>query len=74
MPAFEAQIRMLCSDYNVGVARGCGWQKIGAWINLSAYYIVGIPSAYLIAFVLHVGGTVCLTVLNLQEFLCASGF
>ncbi|KAM0908016.1 hypothetical protein ACQ4PT_015731 [Festuca glaucescens] len=40
-----------------GVARGCGWQKIGAWINLSAYYIVGIPSAYLIAFVLHVGGT-----------------
>jgi MATE family multidrug resistance protein len=43
---------------NVGVARGCGWQKIGAWINLSAYYIVGIPSAYIIAFVLHVGGTV----------------
>uniref|UniRef100_A0A453RG22 Protein DETOXIFICATION n=1 Tax=Aegilops tauschii subsp. strangulata TaxID=200361 RepID=A0A453RG22_AEGTS len=40
-----------------GVARGCGWQKIGAWINLGAYYIVGIPSAYLIAFVLQVGGT-----------------
>ncbi|CAN6170038.1 unnamed protein product [Urochloa humidicola] len=39
-----------------GVARGCGWQKIGACINLGAYYIVGIPSAYLIAFVLHVGG------------------
>ncbi|KAL6604797.1 hypothetical protein ACP70R_042741 [Stipagrostis hirtigluma subsp. patula] len=39
-----------------GVARGCGWQKIGAWIDLSAYYIVGIPSAYLIAFVLRVGG------------------
>uniref|UniRef100_A0A804R2Z9 Protein DETOXIFICATION n=1 Tax=Zea mays TaxID=4577 RepID=A0A804R2Z9_MAIZE len=40
-----------------GVARGCGWQKIGACINLGAYYIVGIPSAYLIAFVLRVGGT-----------------
>ncbi|XP_044426469.1 protein DETOXIFICATION 16 isoform X2 [Triticum aestivum] len=40
-----------------GVARGCGWQKIGAWINLGAYYIVGIPSAYLIAFVFQVGGT-----------------
>uniref|UniRef100_J3MEB7 Protein DETOXIFICATION n=1 Tax=Oryza brachyantha TaxID=4533 RepID=J3MEB7_ORYBR len=40
-----------------GVARGCGWQKIGACVNLGAYYIVGIPSAYLIAFVLHVGGT-----------------
>uniref|UniRef100_A0A0A9HUP7 Protein DETOXIFICATION n=1 Tax=Arundo donax TaxID=35708 RepID=A0A0A9HUP7_ARUDO len=39
-----------------GVARGCGWQKIGAWVNLGAYYIVGIPSAYLIAFVLRVGG------------------
>jgi MATE family multidrug resistance protein len=39
-----------------GVARGCGWQKIGACVNLGAYYIVGIPSAYLIAFVLHVGG------------------
>uniref|UniRef100_A0A0E0LBV2 Protein DETOXIFICATION n=1 Tax=Oryza punctata TaxID=4537 RepID=A0A0E0LBV2_ORYPU len=40
-----------------GVARGCGWQKIGACVNLGAYYIVGIPSAYLIAFVLQVGGT-----------------
>uniref|UniRef100_A0A0E0G6N9 Protein DETOXIFICATION n=1 Tax=Oryza nivara TaxID=4536 RepID=A0A0E0G6N9_ORYNI len=39
-----------------GVARGCGWQKIGACVNLGAYYLVGIPSAYLIAFVLHVGG------------------
>ena len=42
----------------VGVARGCGWQKIGACVNLGAYYLVGIPSAYLIAFVLRVGGTV----------------
>uniref|UniRef100_A0A0D9WQ00 Protein DETOXIFICATION n=1 Tax=Leersia perrieri TaxID=77586 RepID=A0A0D9WQ00_9ORYZ len=39
-----------------GVARGSGWQKVGACVNLGAYYIVGIPSAYLIAFVLHVGG------------------
>ncbi|KAB8102587.1 hypothetical protein EE612_034321 [Oryza sativa] len=39
-----------------GVARGCGWQKIGACVNLGAYYIVGIPSAYLIAFILHLGG------------------
>ncbi|KAJ8510430.1 hypothetical protein OPV22_000864 [Ensete ventricosum] len=39
-----------------GVARGCGWQKIGALVNLGAYYIVGIPSAVLLAFVLHVGG------------------
>ncbi|URD82247.1 MATE efflux family protein [Musa troglodytarum] len=39
-----------------GVARGCGWQKIGALVNLGAYYIVGIPSAVLLAFVFHVGG------------------
>ncbi|XP_043695206.1 protein DETOXIFICATION 16-like isoform X2 [Telopea speciosissima] len=39
-----------------GTARGCGWQKIGAFINLGAYYLVGIPSAILLAFVLHIGG------------------
>ncbi|KAK6942414.1 Multi antimicrobial extrusion protein [Dillenia turbinata] len=39
-----------------GVARGCGWQKIGAWINLGAYYLIGIPSAIILAFVFHIGG------------------
>ncbi|KAG6587668.1 Protein DETOXIFICATION 16, partial [Cucurbita argyrosperma subsp. sororia] len=39
-----------------GIARGCGWQKIGAYVNLGSYYIVGIPSAVLLAFVLHIGG------------------
>ncbi|KAI3929546.1 hypothetical protein MKX01_025714 [Papaver californicum] len=39
-----------------GTARGCGWQKIGAFVNLGSYYLVGIPSAVLLAFVLHVGG------------------
>uniref|UniRef100_A0A7N0TC81 Protein DETOXIFICATION n=1 Tax=Kalanchoe fedtschenkoi TaxID=63787 RepID=A0A7N0TC81_KALFE len=39
-----------------GVARGCGWQKIGAFINLGSYYLVGIPFAILLAFVLHIGG------------------
>ncbi|KAK9115050.1 hypothetical protein Syun_021847 [Stephania yunnanensis] len=39
-----------------GNARGCGWQKIGAFVNLGAYYIFGIPSAVLLAFVLHFGG------------------
>ncbi|GMJ10844.1 hypothetical protein like AT5G52450 [Hibiscus trionum] len=38
-----------------GNARGCGWQKIGAFINLGSYYIVTIPCAILFAFVLHVG-------------------
>lgn len=39
-----------------GAVRGFGWQKIGAVINLGSYYLVGIPSAVLIAFVLHIGG------------------
>ncbi|XP_021727339.1 protein DETOXIFICATION 16-like isoform X2 [Chenopodium quinoa] len=39
-----------------GIVRGCGRQKIGAFINLGSYYIVGIPFAVLLAFVLHVGG------------------
>lgn len=39
-----------------GTARGCGWQKIGAFINLGSYYLVGIPCAILLAFVLHFRG------------------
>uniref|UniRef100_A0A0C9QPJ2 TSA: Wollemia nobilis Ref_Wollemi_Transcript_14709_1738 transcribed RNA sequence n=1 Tax=Wollemia nobilis TaxID=56998 RepID=A0A0C9QPJ2_9CONI len=39
-----------------GIARGCGWQKLGAYVNLGAYYVVGIPVAVTLAFVLHVGG------------------
>ncbi|KAK9278060.1 hypothetical protein L1049_027618 [Liquidambar formosana] len=39
-----------------GIARGCGWQKIGAFVNLGSYYLVGLPSAVLLAFVFHIGG------------------
>ncbi|XP_048228119.1 protein DETOXIFICATION 16 [Ricinus communis] len=39
-----------------GICRGCGWQKIGAIINLGAYYLVGIPCSVVLAFVYHVGG------------------
>uniref|UniRef100_A0ACD5ZVY3 Uncharacterized protein n=1 Tax=Avena sativa TaxID=4498 RepID=A0ACD5ZVY3_AVESA len=39
-----------------GVARGCGWQKIGVYINLGAFYVVGVPAAYFFGFVLRVGG------------------
>ncbi|XP_078433706.1 protein DETOXIFICATION 18-like [Wolffia australiana] len=28
-----------------GVARGCGWQRIGAWTNLGPFYMVGMPIA-----------------------------
>ncbi|XP_027358129.1 protein DETOXIFICATION 16-like isoform X2 [Abrus precatorius] len=39
-----------------GTARGCGWQKIGAFVNLGSYYLIGIPSAIVLAFALHIGG------------------
>ncbi|KQJ82175.1 protein DETOXIFICATION 16 [Brachypodium distachyon] len=39
-----------------GVVRGCGLQKIGAYVNLSAYYLVGVPAALCFAFVYHLGG------------------
>ncbi|KAG5243661.1 protein DETOXIFICATION [Salix suchowensis] len=40
-----------------GTARGCGWQKIGAAINLGAYYLLGIPCSVILAFVYHFGGS-----------------
>nr|QBM79445.1 MATE15 [Rehmannia glutinosa] len=39
-----------------GVARGSGWQHIGAYVNLGSYYLVGIPVALLLGFVLHLKG------------------
>ncbi|KAL6877514.1 hypothetical protein ACP4OV_012729 [Aristida adscensionis] len=39
-----------------GVVRGCGRQKVGAFINLTAYYFAGIPAAFVFAFVLHLKG------------------
>uniref|UniRef100_A0A453T3R6 Uncharacterized protein n=2 Tax=Aegilops tauschii TaxID=37682 RepID=A0A453T3R6_AEGTS len=36
-----------------GVLYGCGEQKIGARVNLAAFYLAGIPLAVLLAFVLH---------------------
>uniref|UniRef100_A0ACD5ZQ58 Uncharacterized protein n=1 Tax=Avena sativa TaxID=4498 RepID=A0ACD5ZQ58_AVESA len=40
-----------------GIVRGCGRQKVGAYVNLGAYYVVGIPAALCFAFVYHLGGT-----------------
>ncbi|XP_071715812.1 protein DETOXIFICATION 14-like [Rutidosis leptorrhynchoides] len=33
-----------------GVARGVGWQHLGAYVNLAAFYLVGIPVAALLGF------------------------
>ncbi|XP_078433076.1 protein DETOXIFICATION 19-like [Wolffia australiana] len=34
-----------------GVARGCGWQRMGAWTNLGSFYVVGMPIAIFLGFV-----------------------
>lgn len=39
-----------------GAARGCGWQKVCSFINLCAYYAIGIPAAVIFAFVMKIGG------------------
>ncbi|KAF3670052.1 putative RING-H2 finger protein ATL71-like [Capsicum annuum] len=39
-----------------GIARGCGWQKIGAFVNLGTFYLWGIPAGMVLAFVFHFGG------------------
>ncbi|CAN0892297.1 Protein DETOXIFICATION 12 [Linum grandiflorum] len=33
-----------------GIARGCGWQDIGAYVNLGAFYLCGIPVGVLLGF------------------------
>ncbi|KAK0575200.1 hypothetical protein LWI29_035388 [Acer saccharum] len=39
-----------------GIARGCGWQDMGAYVNLLAYYVFGIPVAAILGFWLHMRG------------------
>ncbi|KAK4711975.1 hypothetical protein R3W88_006488 [Solanum pinnatisectum] len=36
-----------------GVARGSGWQIIGAYVNLGAFYLVGIPVAAVLCFLVN---------------------
>ncbi|XP_028757814.1 protein DETOXIFICATION 14-like [Neltuma alba] len=33
-----------------GIARGSGWQHIGAYVNFGAYYVIGIPLAAILGF------------------------
>lgn len=38
------------SVLDTGIARGCGWQHMGAFVNLGAFYLCGIPIAVILAF------------------------
>ncbi|PKI59790.1 hypothetical protein CRG98_019796 [Punica granatum] len=39
-----------------GIARGCGWQHIGAFVNFGAFYLCGIPIALILAFWVKIKG------------------
>ncbi|XP_027363115.1 protein DETOXIFICATION 12-like [Abrus precatorius] len=39
-----------------GIARGCGWQHIGVYVNLGAFYLCGIPFSATLAFWVQLGG------------------
>ncbi|XWS22442.1 hypothetical protein CRYUN_Cryun29cG0034800 [Craigia yunnanensis] len=39
-----------------GISRGCGWQHIGAYVNLGAFYLCGIPVAATLGFWLQLRG------------------
>ncbi|KAK1281241.1 Protein TRANSPARENT TESTA 12 [Acorus gramineus] len=38
-----------------GVAVGCGWQAFVAWVNVTCYYIIGIPVGSLLGFYFNLG-------------------
>ena len=40
----------------IRVPRGSGWQDIGAYVNLEAYYLVGVTVGVVLAFVVHLKG------------------
>lgn len=41
-----------------GVAVGCGWQALVAYINVGCYYVVGIPLGLLLGFYFSMGAKV----------------
>uniref|UniRef100_A0A1J3FV52 Protein DETOXIFICATION n=1 Tax=Noccaea caerulescens TaxID=107243 RepID=A0A1J3FV52_NOCCA len=39
-----------------GIARGTGWQHIGAYANIGSYYLAGIPAGSILCFVVKMRG------------------
>lgn len=37
----------------LGIARGSGWQHIGAYVTLVAFYLFGLPASIVLGFPLH---------------------
>ncbi|XP_028757800.1 protein DETOXIFICATION 14-like [Neltuma alba] len=63
-----------------GIARGSGWQRIGAYVNFGAYYVVGIPLSAILGFLVHLrgkglwlgitSGTICQVIILLVIISC----
>ncbi|XP_059458416.1 protein DETOXIFICATION 14-like isoform X1 [Corylus avellana] len=39
-----------------GIARGCGWQDLGAYVNLGSYYLCGLPAGAILGFWVQLRG------------------
>ncbi|XP_042502027.1 protein DETOXIFICATION 16-like [Macadamia integrifolia] len=58
-----------------GIIRGSGKQKTAVYINIGAYYLIGIPTAIIFAFIFHTGarglwlGIVCALFVQVLSFL-----
>ncbi|KAK9008072.1 hypothetical protein V6N11_074975 [Hibiscus sabdariffa] len=48
-----ARVAVYAAIALAGIARGCGWQHVGAYVNLTAFYLVGIPVAATLAFLMQ---------------------
>ncbi|XP_062104856.1 protein DETOXIFICATION 14-like [Humulus lupulus] len=53
---FRPILFLIFSHFQIGVARGTGWQRLAAYVNLGAYYLVGLPLALVLCFMLHLRG------------------
>ncbi|PKA49260.1 MATE efflux family protein LAL5 [Apostasia shenzhenica] len=64
----------------LGIIKGCGRQKFGAFVCLGSYYIVGIPASIILGFVFHKGvkglwiGNICAIIVQDMVLLATTFF
>lgn len=46
---------MKINKFFAGVSVGAGWQSIVAYVNLSCYYLIGIPIGVVLGYYYHYG-------------------
>lgn len=50
---------LMVAEYVSGVAIGSGWQAIVAYVNLTAYYLIGLPIGCVLGFKTNLRVAVC---------------